>query len=109
MHSGNKKLHYVFVADTAFPLAENIMNPYPGDYPKGSVERVFNYRLSRARRIVENVFGITASGFRVLREPMLLQPETAEIIVMAIAYIRNFLRRDTTSRNMYTPLGSLDY
>lgn len=61
----NKVVPYVFVGDSAFPLQNHIMKPYPGEYPKGSPRRIFNYRLSRARRIVENVFGITASVFRV--------------------------------------------
>lgn len=67
-------LPYVFVADDAFALSRNILKPYPGMHNKGSQERIFNYRLSRARRIIENVFGIMASVFRVLRKPMLLQP-----------------------------------
>lgn len=104
----NKVVPYVFVEDSAFPLQNNIMKPYPGEYPKRSPRRIFNYRLSRARRIVENVFGITASVFRVLRKPMLLQPKTVETIVMAIAHLHNFLRNMDSSKNLYAPPDSLD-
>lgn len=80
-----KSIPYFMIADEAFPLGENIMKVYSGLYPKGSFKRNFNYRLCRARRVVENVFGILSAVFRVLRKPMLLKPEKAEIIVMAIA------------------------
>ena len=74
---------------------------------KISKERVFNYRLSRARRVVENVFGIMASVFRVLRKPMLLQPDKAALITMTCAYLHNFLQKSKTSSN-YTPLDAFD-
>jgi len=98
----------VSVADEAFPLNDNVMKPYSGNYGKGSMERIFNYRLSRARRVVENVFGISSSVFRVLRKPMLLEPEKAQVIVMAIVHLHNFLRKSKASKNKYTPYGSLD-
>lgn len=103
-----KELPFVFVADEAFPLNDNIMKPYSGNYGKGSMERIFNYRLSRARKVVENVFGISSSVFRVLRKPMLLEPEKAQVIVMAIVHLHNFLRKSKASKNKYTPHGSLD-
>ena len=86
----NRPLPYVFVADGAFALHDNIMKPYPGVQEKGSEKRVFNYRLSRARRVVENVFGILSAKFRVLRKPLLLQPDKAEKIVLACCYMHNF-------------------
>lgn len=70
-------------------------------------KRIFNYRLSRARRVSENVFGIWCAIFRVFRKPLLLEPETATKIVLAAAYLHNFLRK-SPSRNIYNPVGSFD-
>nr|CAI5842891.1 unnamed protein product [Callosobruchus analis] len=69
---------------------------------------VFNYRLSRARRIVENAFGIMASVFRVFRKPMQLKVDNVEKITKACVYLHNYLRKSKTSRSLYTPSGSFD-
>lgn len=102
-----KAIPYVILGDEAFALSENLMRPFSGTFEKGSRQRIFNYRLSRARRVVENAFGIMASVFRVLRKPMLSEPEKAEVIVMACAYLHNFLRK-SKSANLYCPQGTND-
>ena len=51
---------------------------------------MFNYRLSRTRRVVENAFGVLSSVFRVLRKPLLLQPERAQVVIMATIRLHNF-------------------
>lgn len=99
---------YVFVGDQAFALSENIMKPYSGIHPKGSSERIFNYRLSRARRVSENAFGILSAVFRVLRKPLLLEPKKAELVVLTTICLHNFLRRSPSSRNIYAPDGFFD-
>lgn len=104
----NIDLPYVILSDEAFALTTNVMKPYSGTHDVGSKERVFNYRLSRARRIVENVFGISSAVFRVLRKPLLLEPERAQIVVMAIVHLHNFLRQSKTSKNIYNPPGTFD-
>lgn len=60
---------YCIVADDAFPLKTHIMKPY-SDRKLTTAQRIFNYRLSRARRIIENVFGLCAARFRVLLQPI---------------------------------------
>lgn len=102
----SRKIPFYIAADSAFPLIENAMKPYSGIHEKGSTERIFNYRLSRGRRVVENVFGISSSVFRVLRKVMLLQPESAQLVVMAVVHLHNYFRKH--ARNVYTPPESLD-
>lgn len=105
----NRPVPYVFVVVGAFGLHDNIMKPYPWVQEKGSEKRVFNYRLSRAQRVVENVFGILSAKFRLLRKPLLLQPDKAEKIVLACCYMHNFLRKKFTSTNIYKPNRVFDH
>jgi hypothetical protein len=61
------------------------------------MERIFNYRMSRARMVVENVFVILSSMFRELRKPILLDANKAQIITLACVYLHNFLRRNSAA------------
>ena len=88
-------LPHVFVADEAFPLTTNLMRPYPGKQLAPCKQR-FNYRLSRARRVVENAFGILASRFRVYHRTMDQRPDTVDKIIKATCVLhiefRTFVR-----------------
>jgi hypothetical protein len=83
-------LHFHIVADDAFPLSNTIMKPYPHrklDKPN----RIFNYRLSRARRVVENAFGILANRWRVFHTTIGISPEKVVNLVLAACCLHNFL------------------
>nr|CAH7754472.1 unnamed protein product [Callosobruchus chinensis] len=103
----NHKLPHVFIADEAYPLKENLMKPYSGKTLNPSQEN-FNKRLSRARKTVECAFGIMSSVFRVLRKPLLLEPEPAIQVVMACIVLHNFLRKSRCSSHIYNPPGTFD-
>lgn len=81
-----------FVADEAYPLRPYIMKPFSARGLTAS-ERIFNYRLSRARRVVENAFGILVNRFRILMGNMLLQPNQVNEVVMTCCILHNLLRR----------------
>jgi hypothetical protein len=99
---------YVFVADNTFLLTDKILKPFSVDLEKGSPKRVYNYRLSRARRIVENAFGLLRSVFRVFRVPIQLNTDTAEDVILACIHLHNFLRRSSESPQLYCPTGTFD-
>lgn len=54
-------------------------------------KRIFNYRLSRARRVVENAFGILSNRFRILLTPINLSVDKVESITLAVCVLHNFL------------------
>ena len=84
---------YYFVADDAFAMTENLLKPHGvGPDPFDREKRLFNCRLSRTRRVVENVFGILACRCGVFKRPMMLSPEKA-IIVTFNSVLHNFLRK----------------
>jgi len=80
------------VTDEAFAMNTNIMKPYSGIHEKGNYKIIFNYRLSLARRVVENVFGIIVSVFSIFRGPILLELEkvleiTMTCVLLLIIYL----------------------
>lgn len=80
-----------FVGDDAFPLSMTMTKPYPRR-GLSEAKRIFNYRLSRARRIIENTFGILASKWRVFRKPITLYPDAVDKIILATVCLHNFLK-----------------
>ncbi|XP_043209460.1 putative nuclease HARBI1 [Amphibalanus amphitrite] len=91
-------LPHVLVGDEAFPLREHLMRPFPGSALTTEERRVFNYRLSRARRTSENAFGILAQRWRVYRGPIGCSVATTKLIVQATCVLHNVLREKELSR-----------
>ena len=85
---------YFIVGDNAFPMRNWLQKPYP-QRGLDAAKRNFNYRLSRARRIVENAFGMWANKFRLFLTVLNVRPKTVEKLVLASCIIHNMMRTKT--------------
>lgn len=87
----DRDVPYFIIGDDAFPLRTYMVKPYHGKYLDHD-QRIFNYRCSRGRRVVENGFGILAARFRVLHSCIMTTPANATSITKACLTLHNVLR-----------------
>lgn len=96
---------YTIVGDDAFAMFTYLTKPYSGR-DLNRRKRLFNYRLSRARRVSENAFGIMANRFRILLTNIYRTPDRVVDMCRAIACLHNFLRKEDGQH--YLGLGNID-
>ncbi|KAJ8963903.1 hypothetical protein NQ314_005294 [Rhamnusium bicolor] len=94
-----------FVGDDAFPFKTYLLKPYkhsPLTYP----QKMFNYRLSRARRIIKNAFGILVSRFRIFERAIPKDVWVTDKIVRTSCTLHNWLRKTSAT---YLKTRCVDY
>ena len=67
---------------------------------------MYNYRYSRARRVIENVFGIMTARWRILLKTIRSSVQNAQRYVLACMALHNYLRQTNTAH--YCPNGFSD-
>ena len=87
-----KNIPYFIVGDEAFALSDNVLRPFPHRNVAVS-KRIFNYRLTRARRMVECSFGILANKWRILHRPLDVTPKFCDVIIKTCCILHNFVRK----------------
>jgi hypothetical protein len=78
------------------------MKPYPGANLAYN-EKMYNYRLSRTRRISENAFGILVSRFQVFEKPIACNVTIVDKIVRTACALHNWLTNN--AMGTYLPRG----
>ena len=94
---------HCIIGDDAFPLRTYLTKPY-NTLPLSKEEKIFHYRLSRARLVIENAFGILVSRFRVIDKKIASNLSTTDKIVKACCVIHNWLL-ETDSKVYLMPLS----
>lgn len=84
---------YVLLADAAFPLQQHILKPFPFKN-MSKEERIYNYRLSRGRRVSENAFGILANRFRILLSTINLSRDKVVLVTQSCCALHNFIKQE---------------
>lgn len=104
----SKKMPFVFIGDDAFPLTDRIIKPFtpPRNRSLTEEEKILNYRLSRARRCVENAFGVLTTKFICLSRTLFCHPVRAQKIVAACCILHNHFLNNFGQT--YCPSGFTD-
>ena len=113
---GRIHIPYYFIGDDAFGLKTYLMKPFPRVSLNTDACKVFNYRLSRSRRVVENAFGILANRWRIFHQKIFSSPAKVDKMVHAACILHNYLTKETEPiareildipQDVEIPLGAL--
>lgn len=82
-----------FIGDEGFPLKKYIMIPFQEVQGRRMLasKKIFNIRLSNARKNVERAFGIICRRWKVFETPLDFNISTSEIIIMCAVSLHNYL------------------
>lgn len=102
------KVPFVFVADNAFSINEHILKDF-SNHNLSIKQRVFNYRLHRARRYVECAFGILSNKWRIFHRALNVSKTFSKNIVKACVVLHNIVRKRDGYRteDLITSAGSI--
>ena len=87
----DRDMPYFIIADDAFAMKTWLMKPY-AQRDLSFEQRIYNYRLSRARRVVENAFGILANKWGCLKTEIALDVPNTIQVVKACVCLHNLCR-----------------
>ena len=82
-----------------------MMKPFPSQLNEDG--KVFNYRQSRGRRVIENTFRISRARWRILGRTIKATVKNFKRYLLVIIALHNYLRRPENAS--YCPTDSVDF
>ncbi|RCN52301.1 transposase, IS4 family [Ancylostoma caninum] len=93
---GGETVEYHVLADGGFAQTTLMQTPFnQAEAAADPIKANFNRRFSGARRIVENVFGILATRFRIFHQVMQGLPDNITLMIRACLVLHNLLVNTT--------------
>ncbi|XP_031776792.1 uncharacterized protein LOC116415765 [Nasonia vitripennis] len=85
------EMPFMFIADEIFALSKHLMKSFSKSGELAVEEKVFNYRLKRARLCIECAFGMIVKKYQIWQQKLKFDLTTSHFIVATIICLHNFL------------------
>ncbi|KAK3921298.1 Protein ALP1-like [Frankliniella fusca] len=96
LYGSSENVPFFFVGDAAFERGSHILTPFKGKFLSPE-KRLFNYRLSRSRRQIENAFGALYKRYGIFQKPLQTSLAHAKSIVLSACALHNLHLMDEES------------
>lgn len=100
--NNSRSLPYIFVADD--PLKIDIIKSFRQVDLNTYEKKIYNYRVLRARRIVENAFGILASWFWKFHTDINIDLKIIESVIIVSCALHNYLTETNQVSYLQSPI-----
>lgn len=85
----------LILCDQAFPLTAHLIKPFSHRACLDDDMKLYNYHLSKARRVVENAFGRMKARFRFCMKRMECKLDTAQSVIRACCVLNNICEQNS--------------
>ena len=92
---GGVEVPVVLIGDSAFRMSRYMMKPFPYTPNQPNIERLYNYKLSKSRRVVENAFGQLKARFRKIGKGLEVAPQNVNLVIKTCCILHNFLKDES--------------
>lgn len=85
------QLPLFFIADGGFAIKNYLMTPYRQSRFMTIAQKIFNIRLSHARTLIEQAFGMLCKRWSIFQTPLDFNLQTTEMMIAAAVCLHNYI------------------